>query len=53
MPKCDYVMCDGYDCIEEGTVHRKGKCYCKLHIITIETGVDPIYNKGEYDKQKE
>ena len=50
MAKCDYVMCDGYDCTGKGVVKRDGKRYCKDHIIALDTGIDPMYNE-EYDNE--
>ena len=45
MKPCGYVMCDGYDCHENGLVLIGNKWYCSDHAIAMDIGIDPMTNE--------
>jgi len=50
MSRCGYVMCDGYECLDEGTIIIDGDMYCDDHAEALHTGVDPMIPvEDQYD----
>lgn len=49
MRQCSYTMCDGHDCMAEGTVKRGGRWFCTDHRDAVRSGIDPMFEEGEYD----
>ena len=43
MHNCSYIMCDGYECSNVGTVCIGGEWYCTEHSEAIKTGIDPMF----------